>query len=191
MMPVSKPDGRPVEWAREVIADPKTVFLDTETTGLDGMAEIVDIAVIDVRGEVLLDTLVRPIRHIPAGATRIHGIRDEHVASAPTWDEVFARLEPVVKGRRVVVFNANYDRKIIRQCCAPSGLKMPRSTWQCAMLAHAEYIGEPGWKGKGFRWHKLENAAAAFGIPPGGHRARTDAETCRLVVHRIAADTDA
>lgn len=188
-MPISTPEGRPVEWARDVIVDPMTVFLDTETTGLDGMAEIVDIAVIDGQGAILLDTLVRPTRRIPAGATRIHGIRDEHVAAAPTWDDVFSRLVPIVKGRRVVVFNADYDRKIIRQCCTESGLSLPQSTWQCAMRAHAEYMGEPGWKGKGFRWHKLENAALAFGIPPGGHRALADAEACRLVVQRMATES--
>lgn len=36
------------------------LILDTETTGLEEHAEIVEIAVIDYTGAVLLETLVRP-----------------------------------------------------------------------------------------------------------------------------------
>src|SRR5690606_37121994 len=36
------------------------LILDTETTGLDADAEVVELAVIDCAGAVLLDTLVRP-----------------------------------------------------------------------------------------------------------------------------------
>lgn len=177
---------RSIVWAQEAIEDPATVFLDTETTGLDGTAEIVDIAVIDLQGRILLDTLVRPVHRIPFGASNIHGIFDHHVAAAPEWAEVHRVLMPVLADRRVVVFNARYDQKMIHQCCTQFRLPAPSCTWECAMLRHAEYVGEPGRWGKGFRWHKLENAAIAFGITPGGHRALADAEACRQVVSRMA-----
>jgi DNA polymerase III epsilon subunit-like protein len=42
----------------------RTVFLDLETTGLDPRTdEIVEIGILDEDGRVLLDTLVRPVRH--------------------------------------------------------------------------------------------------------------------------------
>ncbi len=44
------------------------MILDTETTGLYD-AEIVELSIIDTAGNVLLDTLVRPTRPIPAEAT--------------------------------------------------------------------------------------------------------------------------
>src|SRR2546428_5639020 len=44
-----------VEWAREVLADPHAVVLDTETTDLYG--EIIEIAVLTMQGEVLLEGL--------------------------------------------------------------------------------------------------------------------------------------
>ena len=62
--------------------DATPVFLDTETTGLNDLAEIVEISILDDDGLVLLDTLVRPRRPIPADAIRIHGIRNEMVAEA-------------------------------------------------------------------------------------------------------------
>lgn len=53
------------EWAREVLADPDTVILDTETTGLEDDARIVDLAVLTVAGDVLVNTLVDPGEPIP------------------------------------------------------------------------------------------------------------------------------
>ena len=44
-------------------------ILDTETTGLDNQAEIVEISIIAQQGQVVLDTLVKPLRPIPADAT--------------------------------------------------------------------------------------------------------------------------
>lgn len=177
---------RSIEWARAAMLDPTTVFLDTETTGLDGRAEIVDIGVVDIHGEVLLDTLVRPVRGIPWGASRIHGILDHHVRDAPSWTDIHPRLMPLLLGRRVVIFNARYDQRMIEQCCAQFRLDAFPCEWECAMLAYAGFVGELNASGRGYRWHKLEKAATAFGIRPGGHRACADAEACRQVVHRMA-----
>jgi DNA polymerase-3 subunit epsilon len=187
-MLTASPKARTIAWAQDIVSDLRTMFIDTETTGLDGSAEIVDIAVVGVDGEVLLDTLVKPVRPIPSGASRIHGIYDRHVAHAASWTEIYELALPLLVDRPVVIFNADYDRRIILQCC--SQLQLPvihaAPTWQCAMKRHAEYVGEPGRWGKGYRWHKLENAARSFGIAPGGHRALGDAEACRQVVHAMA-----
>ena len=187
-MSVAITRARAAKWAQEAIEDPATVFLDTETTGLDGTAEIVDIGVVDLHGNILLDTLVKPVHRIPSVVSNIHGIFDHHVVDAPSWSDVYVQLRPLLTGRRVVVFNARYDQKMIHQCCTQFRLLAPTCVWECAMLKHAEFVGEPGRWGKGFRWHKLENAAASFGIPPGGHRARADAEACRQVVRRMAQE---
>jgi len=176
---------RAIVWARAAVADSDIVFLDTETTGLDGTAEIVDIAVVDASGSILLDTLVRPVRSIPLIASGIHGIRDADVAAAPTWTEVYPDLEDAIAGRRVVVYNASFDSRIVSQCCAASELAAPILAWQCAMLAFAEFCAEPGRSG-GFKWHRLDLAASRFGIKPGGHRALADALVCRSVVLGMA-----
>jgi len=62
-----------------------TFFLDTETTGLwrgDG-AELVEVALMDETGKVWVDTLVKPEKPIPSGATAVHGITDDMVKDAP------------------------------------------------------------------------------------------------------------
>ncbi len=177
-------------WARSVAADWESIFLDTETTGLDGTAEVVDIAVVSSDGRVLLDTLVRPRHRIPAAATRIHGIHDEHVVSAPTWPEVVDELVAVLHGRRVVVYNAAFDRRMVNQCCAHHGLPLVAADWSCAMMAYAAFHGEWNARRSGHRWHKLELAVGRFGGQPGGHRALGDAMACRTVVMGMAAWED-
>jgi DNA polymerase III subunit epsilon len=184
-MATTNPGLRSVAWAQLITSDRDTVFIDTETTGLDGSAEIVDIAIVSVDGVVLLDTLVKPARHIPSFVSRIHGIYDDDVANAPSWCDVYEMAYPLLSGRPVVVFNVNFDRRIIQQCCAGSRLRPIDGAdgWHCAMKMYASYMGE---RGHGYRWQKLENAARAFDIVPGGHRALGDAEACRRVVHAMA-----
>jgi len=177
-----------LEWAQSIAGDPWVVFLDTETTGIGTGAEICDIAVLASDGRVLLDTLVKPRLPIPAGASRIHGIHDHHVAGAPSWQQVYPRFVDAIAQRQVVVYNADYDQGVIAGCCRVCGLNLPLSRWDCAMKAYSTFVGEPSSHSLGgYRWFKLDQAAAAFGIVPGGHRAAADAEACRQVVHAMAS----
>jgi DNA polymerase-3 subunit epsilon len=178
---------RAIAWAASVLADPRIVFLDTETTGLGADAEIVDIAIVAADGTVLLDTLVHPIRPIPAGATVVHGIGDDDVAFAPDWSESWGTVGELVAGRVVVAYNVDYDRSMIEQC--NRALELPAfapADWQCAMRAFSDFDGTPGRRDLGLKWWKLSEAAERFAIEPGTHRALADAETCRRVVLALA-----
>ena len=177
---------RAVAWAAGIVANERVVYLDTETTGLGAEDEIVELGVIGAGGEVLLDTLVRPSRPIPPMASAVHGLTDTDVLFAPPWELVYPHLLDVLTDRVVVVYNAEFDRRLVGQCCARSRLPEPIAEWHCAMRFYAEFHGEPG-RGGGFRWHPLERAVATFGARPGGHRALGDALACRLIVHGIAA----
>jgi DNA polymerase-3 subunit epsilon len=169
-----------------MIAHPDTDFLDTETTGLDGAAEIVEIAVVDGQGRALLDTLVRPDGCIPQEVVRIHGIDDGMVRGAPHWAEVYPLVLPLLAGREVVVYNAAFDFRLVNQMNHRCGLAPVRGVWQCAMLQYADFVAEPNTRYPGYRWHKLDVAVARFGHPPSGHRACADARACRAVVYGMA-----
>jgi len=69
---------RTVERARELLLK-EPIFLDTETTGLDNRAEIIEISIVDYQGKVLFDELVKPMRTIPIEATRVHGITNDDI----------------------------------------------------------------------------------------------------------------
>ena len=84
-------------------------ILDSETTGLDaGYNEIIELAVIDGRGKVLIDTRIKPLhpeRMLERGesgicASDIHGIKPEVLADAPTFRSADRDILQVRVGRR-------------------------------------------------------------------------------------------
>ena len=178
--------ARAIVWAIRLADDPRTVYLDTETTGLGGRAEVVDVAVAGGDGRILFETLVRPLAPIPPDATAIHGIADADVADAPGWPAVHDELCRLLTGRLVVVYNAAFDRRIVTQCGERHGLALPELDWHCAMRRFAEFHGDWDAARGVFRWQKLEQAVAVFGVAPGGHRAAADALACRAVVLGMA-----
>lgn len=172
---------RAIEWSKKVLIDESAIILDTETTGLDETAEIIEIAIINVKGEKLFESLVKP--HGPMGATHIHGITAEDVASAPTWPEVlFEVWELCRNASRVIVYNAEYDRRIIQQTGQAWQLGFlaweldpddygkvdPPITWNCAMEWYAEWVNDWSSYHKSYKWQRLE----------GGHRALGDCLAC-------------
>src|SRR5690606_28350115 len=86
---------------------PNGLILDTETTGLGSVDEIVELSVIDMAGRTLINTLVKPKGIIPPEAQRIHGISNEGVSDAPTWAEVYPLFKHTVQGKKVVIYNAS------------------------------------------------------------------------------------
>lgn len=170
-------------------ADP--LVLDTETTGLGDDAEVIEISVIDARGEVLLDTLVRPSGQIPAEASAIHGITNEDVATAPTWAEIHQRLAELVAGRLVIAYGADFDMRLIEQSAARHGLSWARPETGCAMRLYAQRNGEWSDRRSTWRWLKLGVAAEACGIDAGGaHRALADCRMTLGVLQAMAGKKD-
>lgn len=170
----------------------KPLYLDTETTGLDEDAEVCDIAVIDYDGVVLFETLVKPLNGIPPEATEIHGIRNEMVEDAPAFDDIAGRLLDVLRGRQLLIYNANFDLRIMKQSTAyPDRFTLWKSepfSASCVMHLYARFFGDFNDYHRSYRWQSLANAAAQCGIelPHNLHRARCDAKLTRQIVMYIA-----
>lgn len=143
---------------------------------------------VDTAGAVLLDTLVRPGRPIPADAVRVHGITNEMVAGAPRWPQVWERLAELLKGRTVGIYNAEFDVRMLRQSHAASGLQWQPAAFAdfCIMRLYARFRGQSGRYGS-HRWHKLSAAGKQCGLAlPNAHRALADAQLARLVLLHMA-----
>ena len=83
--------------AKAIVELGNLVVLDTETTGLDGHAEVIQIAVVDRSGAVLLDSLVKPTCPVPAEATAVHGISDSDLVNAPTMNQSEQQLRSTLR----------------------------------------------------------------------------------------------
>ena len=100
--------------ARNILAGAPVIF-DTETTGLDSDAEIIELSCITALGSVLLDTLVKPTSSVPEGATRIHGLGDADLVAAPTILDLKPHLDALFAGPAVGSHNLAYDTRLVGQ----------------------------------------------------------------------------
>lgn len=175
-----------IAWARSLIGDPRTVFLDTETTGLGRGAEVIDLAVVDRSGAILENRLIRPLRPIPPDAIFIHGISNRDVADCEGWMDVASEINALLDGRPIVAYNAPFDRSMIDQCNDEAGCARISGPWHCAMRAFTAYRRDcrDGPRNRG--WHSLTVAARTLGFPAPSHRALADAQACRSVVLTMA-----
>lgn len=176
------------------------LILDTETTGLGDDAEVVELTVIDCAGAVLLDTLVRPSGPVPAEAAAIHGITDAMLAEAPTWSAIHARFCDLIDGRQVVIYNREFDVRVIGQTARRYGLPAPQGfdlvldpgRIHCAMQAYAGFHGEWSAEKGQYRWQKLSAAAAQQGVTvTNAHRALGDCLMTLGVVRAMASTGNA
>jgi DNA polymerase-3 subunit epsilon len=177
------------KWAREVLADPEAIILDTETTGLGDDAEICEMTIINIRGDELFNRLIKPMRLIPPEASKIHGITDNMVVDAPTWADVYDEIMVIITGAsRLLIYNRDFDTRMIRQSSLAAGVigagrVLRAQKIDCVMDKFAEWYG--GWNDyyQTYRWQKLSTAAKSFGVAPSNeHRAMAD---CRLTLEVI------
>ena len=87
------------------------VFFDLETTGVNIAADrIVELSYlkIDLNGnEVTKTMLINPTIPIPAETTAIHGITDEDVKDAPTFQSIAKNLAREIEGCDLAGYNSN------------------------------------------------------------------------------------
>lgn len=177
------------EWAAAALADPLMVVLDTETTGLDDEACIVDLAVKTAAGDVLLNTLVNPGVPIPQDATEHHGIADDDVRDAPSFSEILPRLTEVLAGRRCLIYNKWFDRGRLRweltRHHRQAGHGNPAEAaaeWLDALVLedvmepYSDWVGEWSEYHGNYRWQPLG----------GPHRALGDCDEVLVVLASMA-----
>ncbi|WP_075881820.1 3'-5' exonuclease [Vreelandella massiliensis] len=162
----------------------KTVYLDTETTGLDpGRDELLEIAIVDDQGNALVNTLIRPQRRKQwQKAQRIHGIEPSDVRGAPTLEDVLPDVVAAISGARLVIYNAVFDMGFLPDVAANAIAQV-----ECCMVAFAVEYGEYSDYHGNYRWQPLDMAARYVGHDWQGtaHRALSDALACRAVWHYL------
>jgi len=157
----------------DVVLGGDFLVLDTETTGLKSLDEIIEIAVIDAFGKPLLNTRVKPTRRIPLDATEIHHISDEDVKDAAAWSQVSEELMGILQGRRLIIYNVDYDTRLLTQTDRAHGLT--RFDWRdrttvaksmhCAMEAFAPLYGDWSHYHHSYTFKGLAVAAECYQIP--------------------------
>jgi DNA polymerase III subunit epsilon len=167
-------------WARSLLSGGEFVVLDSETTGLGNPIDFVEVGVLSSRGEPLFDSLIKPSCRIDPRASRVHGHTAESLTGERRFFEVYPDLLDVLWAKRVVVYNASYDRRVwdaaVGRLGARAALAGEAAPWECAMRAFAAYVGERSKRG-GYKNQKL---------PGSDHTALGDARATLRLIERMA-----
>ncbi len=173
----------------KALIESNPLYLDTETTGMHFTSEVIEIGIIDDQEQVLFDQLVRPRGKMDPAAGRVHGISLEMLASAPTWEQVWPKAESILTGKRVGLYNAEFDLRLMRQSHNHAWLTwvLPESNFFDIMKLYARFYGDWDPFHKSFRYQSLEIAGRQCGIRlPNAHRAVDDCLLTRALLHYMA-----
>lgn len=173
-------------WAKEVLADPNTLIVDVETTGLpsrDPETEIVSIAMVNNTGHIVLAGLVNPQRPIPLEAQKVHGIDDRMVKNSPPFKVLGNLVAGLMEGKRVVCYNAGFDVHLLVTLFQRYEIEIPEFDVQCAMEQYSAFVGDWSKAKNDYKWQKLPHLA--FGK---AHDALVDCESTRLLLQKMGGD---
>jgi len=187
---VHKPGHPSTLWAYDLLSlsHPLVLVLDTETTGFGEDAEIIDIALVDKNGQVYLNTLVQCQQEvIPQEAMRVHRIHKSMLRNAPTFPQIWSDLAPLLSTHEVVIYNAEYDLRLLRQIAKRHHLELPEMHTHCLMKHYSSYVGQSALNSEGYRNMKLAASCLHFQIEQTTtHRALADAQASLEVLHKLA-----
>lgn len=167
------------------------VAFDSETTGLDSTARIIELACVTFQnGEPVRtwSSFVRPIdvdweNPNVKQAMAVNQIEQAQLADCPTFDQIFSDLISELSHEVIVAHNTEFDIRMIRQeleRMGRTGGDIPSSVQLDTKLL--SYKLHPQTQG-----HRLQDVAPRWGVvPDGAHRAASDALTCGRILGAMA-----
>jgi DNA polymerase III epsilon subunit-like protein len=146
------------------------VVIDTETTGLSEDYQVIEIAIVDMSGNIILDERVLPTIPIEPGAINIHGITMDDLKDAKPFDSILETLLFSIKDRRIAGYNLPYDTKAIYNSAKSTNIDVKFNNEALCVMEFTRTI---------FKLNKnlsLTELSQAFKIDTAdAHSAKTDA----------------
>ena len=140
----SREQQRIQSWAQETLAAPAYwMILDTETTGFSNDDELLEIVAVNLDGDVLINTLIRPQRRIPPLIQQKTGITDALCADKPAFADICQFLDPQLNNRQILGYNVSFDIRQLRNAFR----RVYVAAWSpqgsaCLMQAYSAYSGQ-------------------------------------------------
>ncbi len=163
-------------------------ILDIESTGGQYNEEgIMEIAIYRFDGHDIVDrfmSLINPEREIQPFVSKLTGINNKMLRTAPKFHEVAKRIIEITEGAVVVAHNAQFDYRILRTEFRRLGYDFKRRTL-CTVDLSQKLLPDA-------ESHSLGKLVRSLGIPMSDrHRANGDAlATLKLFKLLLAKDSD-
>ena len=104
----------------------------------------------------------------------IHGIREEDVMNAPSFNYIWEEVEAYLNDQMVIAHNASFDVSVLRACLETYGISFPDFDYMCTVqISKNIWPNMPN--------HKLNTLAHIFDIPLKHHDALEDTLACAKI----------
>ena len=122
-------------------------------------------------------SLVDPETDFDYFNTILTGIDEDKVRGAPTFPELWPRLEPLLSSGLLVAHNASFDLGVLKRCLQHYEIDWKKQVdYLCTVQMGRALL--PGVS------HKLDALCACYGIPLEHHRADSDSRACAEILLR-------
>ena len=159
------------------------VVFDVETPNcMNNRMSAIGITVIE-DGEIVdgFYSLVDPETHFDYFNVQLTGISEETVRNAPTFPELWARIEPIMSSGLLVAHNAVFDMGVLRKCLSDYEIEWkPYVRYLCTVQMGRRVM--PGVS------HKLNDLCCHYGICLDHHQAASDSRACAQILLRYLED---
>lgn len=156
----------------------KIFILDTETTGLNENDEVLSLSIIDFKGNILFDHLIRPShRKTWVKAQEIHGISPKDVNNEQLLIDYEEELKPIFcEGNLIVGYNVTFDLEMLEQ----SGARFQCEFFDVMKPYSAVYGAWSDWKQER-KYSKLSACAKHYNY--GSFQAHGSLEDTKATAH--------
>lgn len=161
------------------------VSLDVETANAS-LASICQVGIVRFENGQIADkwsSLVDPEDFFDPVNVSIHGIDENDIDGAPTFQQAASEISRRISGQTVVI-HTSFDRSAIYQACGKYGLAPP----ECAWLDTAR-VARRTWPDVAHSGYGLGSLTQRFGIEFKHHDALEDAQAAGLILLRAIEDT--
>lgn len=169
-----------ISWAKKVLQNKNGyLILDSETTGLGKKDVIIQLAIINIEGEILFNDLIRPSKkkRISSDSTSIHGIKMADLKLASTFGEIVEKIYNISKNKSVIIFNEEFDTRLIEQTCIEDDVRILQLNTTCAMKYYSEFKGE---------WSEYHSDYKLQKLIGGDHTALGDCKAVLKLITKMA-----
>jgi len=157
----------------------KYVILDTETTGLGDNDVIIQVGMLDLDGNVLLDTLIKPTKRkrISGEATAIHGITMKMLTDAPTFKEIIPKISQITGNKKMLIYNGQYEARLFSQTAIQDDFVFKPFDSYCIMIMYSMFVGD---------WSDYHQSYTFQKLPGGDHTAIGDCKATLNLINKMA-----
>lgn len=157
--------------------------IDFETANWN-RTSVCSVGVVIVNDGVIADELYRLIHPAPNfysyWNTQVHGLTCKDTDNAEDFPEVWAEIEPKIRGLDLVAHNSPFDEGCLKAVFRLYGMEYPGYKFFCTCRASRRYFG------KELPNHQLQTVSARCGYDlTRHHNALADAEACAWIARKI------